>query len=220
MGINSTIGEVINELAEDYRYSRVPVYDETIDEIKGVVYIKDILLGAKNKNTKIKSLVKEAYFVPKSKLINELFKDMRKNKKQIAIVIDEYGGTAGLVTMEDILEEIVGDIFDEYDEVEPSYEKIDENTYILDGSMAIYDVNKVLDIEIPEGEYDTLSGYLLEELGRIPKESERPLIETEQVTYKIEVYEDMRIEKVKACKHIVEEPEEDDDDDKDEEDDD
>ena len=218
--INSTIGEVINELAEDYRYSRVPVYDETIDEIKGVVYIKDILLGAKNKNTKIKSLVKEAYFVPKSKLINELFKDMRKNKKQIAIVIDEYGGTAGLVTMEDILEEIVGDIFDEYDEVEPSYEKIDENTYILDGSMAIYDVNKVLDIEIPEGEYDTLSGYLLEELGRIPKESERPLIETEQVTYKIEVYEDMRIEKVKACKHIVEEPEEDDDDDKDEEDDD
>jgi len=218
--INSTIGEVINELAEDYRYSRVPVYDETIDEIKGVVYIKDILLGAKNKNTKIKSLVKEAYFVPKSKLINELFTDMRKNKKQIAIVIDEYGGTAGLVTMEDILEEIVGDIFDEYDEVEPSYEKIDENTYIIDGSMAIYDVNKVLDIDIPEGEYDTLSGYLLEVLGRIPKESERPLIETDDVSYKIEVYEDKRIEKVKACKHIVEEQKDDDENDKDEEDDD
>ena len=122
---------------------------------------------------------------------------------QIAIVVDEYGGTAGLVTMEDILEELVGDIYDEYDEEEKEYEKIDENTYMLAGSLPIYDVNKLLDAGIPEGDYDTISGFLQEELGRIPEDEEKPVIETEKVTYKIEEYEDKRILKVKACKNNV-----------------
>ena len=120
---------------------------------------------------------------------------------QIAIIVDEYGGTAGLITMEDILEELVGDIYDEYDKVEKEYEKIDENTYMLAGNLPIYDVNKLLDADIPEGDYDTLSGYLQEELGRIPEDEEKPVIETEKVTYKIEEYEDKRIIKVKACKN-------------------
>ena len=203
--MNMTISEAIEELTEDDRYSRIPVYDETIDEIKGIVHIKDLLLTTKNKNSKLKSIAKEAYFVSETKMIDELFSELRKNKKQIAIVIDEYGGTAGLVTMEDILEEIVGDIYDEYDDEEEWVKQIDENTYLLDGNVSIHDLEKILEIDIPEGDYDTLSGYLIEELGRIPKEKERPLIETEKVTYKIEKYKDKRILKVKACKNNEEE---------------
>ncbi len=210
LDMNLSISKVIEELTEDFRYSRVPVYDETIDEIKGVVYVKDILLSTKNKNVKVKNLIKEPYFVPETKPVNELFEELRKNRKQIAIVVDEYGGTAGIVTMEDILEEIVGEIYDEYDEVEKIYEKIDENTFILNGSMGVSEVEKLLDIEVPEGDYDTISGYLIELLGRIPAEKERiPVIETEDVNYKIEKVKDKRIVKIKACKiEKIEETEE------------
>ena len=200
--MNMSIAEVLDEISDDkdFRYSRLPVYDESIDEIKGIVYIKDILLSNKNKNIKIKNLVKEAYYVPDTKPVNELFEEMRKNRKQIAIVVDEYGGTAGLVTMEDILEEIVGEIFDEYDEVTESYEELDDNTFIFSGSISVADVEKILDIEIPEGDYDTISGYLIEKLGRIPGEKEKPEIETEDVIYKVEKVKDRRIMKIKACK--------------------
>lgn len=200
--MNLSISKVIEEITEDedFRYSRIPVYDEDIDDIKGIVYIKDILLSTKNKNVKIKNLIKEAYYVPETKPVNDLFEELRKNRKQIAIVVDEYGGTAGLVTMEDILEQIVGEIYDEYDEVEKIYEKIDENTYLLNGSMGVSEVEKLLDIKIPEGDYDTISGYLIEELGRIPDEKEKPTIETEDVVYKVQKIEDKRIVMIKACR--------------------
>ncbi len=206
--INISNEELMEELSkEEFRYSRIPVYDETIDEVKGILYVKDVLKNINKKNFKVKNLVKEAYFVSQNRLINEVFKELQKNKTQIAIIVDEYGGTAGLITMEDILEELVGDIYDEYDKVEKEYEKIDDNTYLLLGSLPIYDVNKLLDAKIPEGDYDTLSGYLQEELGRIPKDEENPIIETDRVTYKIEEYEDKRIVKVKACKNNIEEEE-------------
>lgn len=201
LDMNMSIAEVIEELSEDLRYSRVPVYDEKIDKIKGIVYIKDILLSTKNKNTKIKNLMKEVFFVSETKPVNELFEELRKNRKQIAIVIDEYGGTSGIVTMEDILEEIVGDIYDEYDKVEKLIDQIDENTFVLNGKLAIYEVEDVLGIDIEEGDYDTLSGYLVEELGRIPTEKDKGVvIETPKVAYKIENVKDRHISKVKACK--------------------
>ena len=204
--INISTEELLQELSqEEYRYSRIPVYDETIDEIKGILYVKDVLKNINKKSFRVKHVVKEAYFVSQNRLINEVFKELQKNKVQIAIVIDEYGGTAGLVTMEDILEELVGDIFDEYDEIEEEYHKIDENTYLLSGSMTIYDVNKLLDAKIPEGDYDTISGFLQEKLGRIPEDEESPIIDTKTVTYKIEKYEDKRILLVKACKNNIEE---------------
>ncbi len=210
--INISNEELAQELEEaQYRYSRIPVYDETIDEIKGILYVKDVLKNIKNKNVKVKDLVKDAYFVSQNRLINEVFKELQKNKMQIAIILDEYGGTAGIITMEDILEELVGDIYDEYDNEEKEFEQIDENTYILAGSMPIYDVNKILDAKIPEGDYDTISGYLQKELGRIPEDEEKPIIETKTVTYKIEQYEDKRIIKIKACKNnneIIEEQKE------------
>ena len=204
--INISTDELLEELSqEEYRYSRIPVYDETIDEIKGILYVKDVLKNINKKSFKVKNVVKEAYFVSQNRLINEVFRELQKNKKQIAIIVDEYGGTAGLITMEDILEELVGDIYDEYDEEEREFEKIDDNTYLLSGSMPIYDVNKLLDADIPEGDYDTISGYLQDKLGRIPDDEETPIIDTEKVTYKIEEYEDKRIIKIKACKNNIEE---------------
>ncbi len=198
--IDMTIAEVVEKMTEDTRYSRIPVYEENIDDIKGIIYLKDLLLTNKNWNTKIKNLVKEAYFVPESKYVDELFEEMRKNKRQIAIVIDEHGGTAGLITMEDILEEIVGEIYDEYDKVEKKYEKINNNTFIFEGEIPIYEVEKVLDIEIPEGDYDTLSGYLLENLERIPNDNEKPIFKTEKAIYKVEKCKENKILKVKIKK--------------------
>lgn len=203
--INISTEELLQELSKgEYRYSRIPVYDETIDEIKGILYVKDVLKNVNKKTFKVKNIIKDVYFVSKNRLINEVFKELQKNKKQIAIIVDEYGGTAGLITMEDILEELVGDIFDEYDKEEKEFEQIDQNTYLLSGSMTINDVNKLLDANIPEGDYDTISGYLQDKLGRIPQEEETPIVDTENVTYKIEEYEDKRILKVKACKNNTE----------------
>lgn len=201
LNIDMNVNELIEEL-EEYTYSRIPVYEETIDEIKGILYLKDLLKYVKTKrNIKLKNIIRPAYFVARSKPIDELFKELQKNNNQMAIVLDEYGGTAGLITMEDILEELVGDIFDEYDEIEKEYEKIDENTYLVSGSINISDLSKILEVEIEEGDYDTLSGYLQEKLGRIPADEEKPVIETEKITYKIEEYEDKRIIKVKVCKN-------------------
>ena len=200
--INTSAAELLEEIIrDDCKHSRIPVYDETIDEIKGILYVKDIIKNITKKTFKIKNIMKEAYFVSQNKLINEIFKDLQKSKKQMAIVVDEYGGTAGLITMEDILEEIVGDIYDEYDDIEEEYEKIDDKTFMVSGRMPIYDVNKLLNSNIPEGDYDTLSGYLQEELGRITTEEEIPIIETKELTFKIEEYEDKRIVKVKVCKN-------------------
>ena len=148
--------------------------------------------------------MREAYFVPESKDIDELFREMKQNKVHMAIAIDEYGGTAGLITMEDILEQLVGNIFDEYDEEELEIKKIDDNTFILNGTVSLYELKKVFDIELPEGYYETLSVYLLEKLGRIPNENEYPVIEDENLTYKIEKMEDKRIKYVKVCRNLNE----------------
>ena len=203
--INSDIDNILKEL-DEYKYSRIPVYEENIDNIVGMLFIKDLLANVKKKDkVKISKIIREPYFVSENKQIDELFRDLQKNKHQLAIVLDEYGGTAGLVTMEDIIEELVGNIFDEYDDEEKEFEKIDDNTFLISGSVSIHDLRKILGVEIPEGEYDTLSGYLIELLGRIPSDDEKPVIETKRVTYKIEDYEEKRILWVKACRNNVEE---------------
>ena len=204
ININEDIKKVLDEI-DEFKYSRIPVYDENIDDIKGILYIKDILKPLKNnENVDIKKLIREPYFVPESKDIDELFKEMQQNKMQMAIVIDEYGGTAGLITMEDIIEELVGNIFDEYDDEEIDVKKIDDNTYILSGALTSYDLKKIFGVEMPEGDYETLSGFLIEKLGRIPNDNEHPIIEGENLTYKIEEVEDKRIKYVKVCKNLNE----------------
>ena len=199
--MNEDIYGILDEI-DEYKYSRIPVYEETIDDIKGILFLKDILkLVSTRKEFKIADIMREAYFVPESKPIDEIFEELQANKMQMAIVVDEYGGTAGLLTMEDILEELVGNIFDEYDDVEVEYKRLDDNTYLIDGSVSLYEMKKIFDIELPEGDYETLSGYLIEKLGRLPEEDEHPVIEDEHLTYKIEEYEDRRIKWVKVCKN-------------------
>ena len=196
-----TINEAIDKLNYNTRYSRVPVYDKNIDQVRGIVYLKDMLLTQKNKNTKLKNIAREAIFILESVYIDDAFRELKKNKKQIAIVVDEYGGTAGIITIEDILEEIVGEIYDEYDIEEVKYKKIDNNTFLLDGEMPIYEVERILEIDLPEGDYDTISGYLLFELNRIPNDKEKGIIiEKKDIIYKIEKIEGNRIKKIKACK--------------------
>ena len=196
-----TINEAIDKLNYNTRYSRVPVYDKNIDQVRGIVYLKDMLLTQKNKNTKLKNIAREAIYILESVYIDDAFKELKKNKKQMAIVVDEYGGTAGIITIEDILEEIVGEIYDEYDIEEVKYKKIDNNTFLLDGEMPIYEVERILEIDLPEGDYDTISGYLLFELNRIPNDKEKGIIiEKKDIIYKIEKIEGNRIKKIKACK--------------------
>ena len=200
--IDDDVNELLDKI-DEYKYSRIPVYEDNVDNIEGILFIKDILkIVQSNQKIDIRKIMREPYFVPESKGINQLFRELQKSKQQMAIVIDEYGGTAGLITMEDIREELVGNIFDEYDDDEIDYRKIDESTYILSGSSNLYDIKKLLDVEIPEGDYETLSGYLLEKLGRIPEENEQVVIEDGQLTYKIEEYEDKRIKYVKVCKNM------------------
>lgn len=200
--INDDVDELLDKF-DEYKYSRIPVYEETIDNIEGILFIKDILKAIKmGQKINIFEIMREPYFVPESKEIDELFRELQKSKQQMAIVIDEYGGTAGLITMEDIIEELMGNIFDEYDDDEIDYKKIDENTYLVSGSSTIYDIKKLFDVEIPEGDYETLSGYLLEKLGRIPEENEEVIIEDNGLVFKVEEYEDKRIKYVKICKNI------------------
>lgn len=198
--MNATISGMIETLTEDDKYSRIPVYEGTVDEIKGIVYVKDLITARKRGNTKVKHIMKDAYYVSETKPVDELFNELRKNKKQLAIVIDEYGGTAGIVTMEDILEEIVGEIYDEYDDVEYKYEKINDTTYVFEGNVAIYDLEKILDIKVPEGDYDTLAGYLIDKIGKIPEKSEKIAYETQEAIYKIDKVKNKRIVRVKIIK--------------------
>lgn len=193
----------VTKLLEEKKimHSRMPVYNESIDNIVGILHFKDLFYSTKNKETNITKVMRTPFFVPESKPIDELFEELRKNRNLMAIVIDEYGGTSGIVTMEDILEEIVGEIYDEHDEVEELYKKLDDNTYIINAEMTIYDVEDILGIHIQEGDYDTLSGYIIEKMGRIPTEKDlEKSIDTKDMIYTIEEIKDKHITVVKATK--------------------
>ena len=168
---NKTLEEMWDIMLEK-GYSRIPVYEEKIDNIIGVVYLKDLLNIAKeNKlNKKIKEFVRKAYFVPDSKLLIELLQSFRTKKVHIAIAFDEYSGTVGMVTIEDLIEEIVGEIEDEFDNEEEKIIKKDENKYKIDPFLDIDEINKEIEINIPESEeYDTLGGFIYFKLGRVPE---------------------------------------------------
>ncbi len=156
----------------DAPYSRIPIYDKTIDNLLGIIHVRDVLIAAKDKGfsrINYKKLVREPYFVPNNLKINVLFKRMQKENQHIAILLDEYGGIDGIITLEDILEEIVGNIYDEFDELDKEVTQIDENTYLVDALIQLQDFNRYFRIEIDE-ESETLSGLLIEHLGYIPKE--------------------------------------------------
>ena len=171
----STQFDNLIEMVIQNGFSRIPVYEDTLDDIKGILYVKDLLPFLDTPDFHWQRLIRQAFFVPENKKINDLFQDFRSKKIHIAIVVDEYGGTSGLVTMEDVLEEIVGDIRDEFDAANDNkfYHKIDDNTYIFQGQTSLVDFCKVFDInelyfEEIKGESDTLAGLILEMEGRIP----------------------------------------------------
>lgn len=178
LNFRSTFPEVLKCVVEN-NYSRIPVYQDSIDNVRGILYIKDLLphIG-KSAAFRWQSLIRPPYFVPETKKIDDLLRDFQENKVHIAIVVDEFGGTSGLITLEDILEEIVGEINDEYDEEEKNFVRINANTYVFEGKTLLSDFYKILNLdddvfEDVEGDADTLAGLLLELKGDFPQEHER-----------------------------------------------
>lgn len=207
--INDPLEEYLDELLEE-RYSRIPVYDEDSDDIIGILYMKDFMIEARKSGfdkVDIRPLLQKPYFVPESKKIKELFHELQRSKMRIAILIDEYGGFSGIVTTEDIIEEIVGSIDDEYDDDEPVMEKIGENLYLVDGQYALDDISDELDIHLDSENHETLGGLLIELLGEIPDEenSESITIDYENCTFTVEEVKDRRIEKVRLEIHPISE---------------
>jgi putative hemolysin len=200
--ITATLDEVMDVIMKE-KYTRFPIYEDSIDNIVGIIHVKDLLKYINKSNHdefNLRDIMWQPYFVPEFKKTDELFKDLKMSKVHMAIVIDEYGGTAGLVTIEDLIEEIVGNILDEYDEEEKEIEKIDDSTFVMDGAVDLEVVEDCLDVELPVEEYDTLSGFLVGQLGRIPKDEEKPVVEFNNIVFRIEKVDEKRISKVKACK--------------------
>jgi gliding motility-associated protein GldE len=204
LDIKKNFDDVLKSVTEN-NYSRIPVWQNTQDNIRGVLYIKDLLPHIdKPKNFRWQSLIRSAYFVPETKKIDDLLREFQQNKVHIAIVVDEFGGTSGIITLEDILEEIVGEINDEYDEEEKNYTRVNANTYVFEGKTLLSDFFKILDIdddtfEEVEGEADSLAGLLLEIKGDFPELHER--IDYKNYSFEVTELDGHRISKIKVVIH-------------------
>jgi gliding motility-associated protein GldE len=186
-------------------YSRNPVYHESIDNIIGVLYAKDLLAHLDKTKFKWQDLLRDPFFVPENKKLDDLLSEFQEKKNHLAIVVDEYGGTSGIVTLEDVIEEIVGDINDEFDDEDLSYSKLDDNNYVFDGKTTVKDFCKVLDVEDEalfeeeKGESETLAGFILEVSGKFPKKGAK--INFHRYTFTVEALDRKRIQQVKVTKH-------------------
>ena len=206
LDIRSNYADVL-KCIEDNNYSRIPVYQDNTDNIRGILYIKDLLPHlTKSSNFRWQSLIRPPYFVPETKKIDDLLREFQENKVHIAIVVDEFGGTSGIVTLEDILEEIVGEINDEYDEEEKFYSKLNYNTFIFEGKTLLTDLCRILNVddeefEEVEGDADTLAGLLLEIKGDFPSIHEK--IDYKNYTFEVMNVEERRISKIKVTVHPV-----------------
>lgn len=204
LDINTPIDEVIDEILEE-QYSRIPVFEDTRDNILGILFMKDLFteILKKDKNQiSIKELLRPAYFVPETKNIDVLFRELQISKNHLAVLVDEYGSFSGIVTIEDLIEEVMGNIFDEYDEDTEGNEfiqKLDTNTYLVNGLMSIGDVNENLNLKLPEEYFDTIGGFVIDLIGNIPEEGEESIIEYENIVFKVEKISGKRIELLKIC---------------------
>ena len=183
-------------------YSRIPVYENEADNIVGILFMKDLMIEAYRKgfqNVKLPEIMQEAYFVPETKNVNELFNEMQSEKKHIAILIDEYGGFSGIVTLEDLIEEVMGNISDEFDADDSSIKKLSANKYLVNGELSLNDLNDYFHIELESKHYDTLSGLLIEHMGYIPEDNEdiEPII-IDEISFKPKRVKDKKIEWVLA----------------------
>lgn len=197
LDMEKTLGEVWDEIVEQ-GFSRIPIYDETIDKIVGILHMKELFKYNKEKdaNVKIKEIMKEAYFIPTTKTLVELLEEFKRKQIHIAIIIDEYGGTLGIITIEDLLEEIVGEIRDEFDQEEESIQQIGETIYDIKGETLIEEINHELSIEIPiSEEYDTVSGFIQYELGKVAEVSDQ--VKGNGFILKVMEVDNKRIEKIR-----------------------
>lgn len=197
--VNDPLDEVVEKAIED-GYSRIPVFEEDQDNIIGLIYVKDLLeyVGKKLPEKTLRDIMREPMYVPESKICGDLFKEMTACHMQMAVVVDEYGGTAGIVTLEDIVEAIVGNIQDEYDDEDEEISKINETTFTIDGITNTEEVNELTGVDLPEGSYDTLAGFIIKELGFLPKAGETYEVEYKNLKFTVIEVEDRRIEKVKV----------------------
>ena len=197
--INEPTEEYIDELME-LRYSRIPVYEDDSDNIIGILYIKDYLIKAREEgfdNVDFRSILRKPYFVPETKKMDTLFYELQRTKQHIAILIDEYGGFSGIVTMEDIIEEIMGDIDDEYDEEEPGIQKVSDDTFIMDGSMDLDDIDEELGLNLQSDNSETIGGLIIDILGEIPDEGDvGKEVTFEKYRFRIDSIRDRRIEQI------------------------
>lgn len=197
--VNMPIRKIISRIIEE-QYSRIPVYEEDTDNIIGILYMKDLferLANQKIDEINIRSILRSAYFVLETKNIDALFKELQSTKNHMAILIDEYGGFSGIVTSEDLIEEIMGNISDEHDVNDEIITKIDNNTYIISGLAAIDEVNDALNLSLPSDDFDTMGGFVVTLLGSIPRENEDHTVEYENLTFKILKVSEKRVEKLK-----------------------
>ncbi|HHY96817.1 MAG TPA: HlyC/CorC family transporter [Acholeplasma sp.] len=207
--VNSSKEDVLAYVTNE-KFTRFPVYEGSIDQIIGILHVKDLLKTIETEKEvpfELRNIIREPLYVPESKNTRQLFVEMQESKTHIAIVIDEYGGTAGIVTLEDLIEEIVGNIFDEYDDDEDEISTIKDNEYVIDGLADIEEVEDILDAKLPVEEYDTLSGFILGQLGRFPEEEEHVVIVYNNYRFEVLEFKDKVIEKVKATR--IETPKED-----------
>ncbi len=205
VNVNDNLSSVINLIVE-VGHSRIPVYEQTIDNIIGVIYAKDLLknlLVTQENTTEIRRLMRPAYYVPESKKVRDLFAELRKEKVHMAIVLDEYGGTAGLVTIEDMIEEIVGDIQDEFDREEKHIETLADGSLRVDARTSIYDINELLELDLPDDEFDTISGLVFHTLGKLPYEGQE--VEIDDLHIIVEKIVGRRIAKLRLIKKNREE---------------
>jgi len=193
------------QVAVSEKFTRIPVYRDSIDNIIGILHIKDLLVIAVeglSQPFNLDNIIREPLFVPETKTIDEVFREMQAGHAQIAVVIDEYGGTAGIITIEDLLEEIVGSMQDEYDEEEEEIVREDENTIIAEGKTGLDEIAEELGVKFPEdGDYDTIAGMFMDILGRIPDEDEQPEVLYENITMKVLEMSDKRIVKIRIKVH-------------------
>ena len=198
------------KLAVENGYSRLPVYEEDVDHVIGILYIKDLLpYVGRNlpKSVTIRKLLRATYFVPDTKKCDELFEEMNEKHLQMAIVVDEYGGVAGIVTIEDLLESIVGNMQDEFDNEEEEITQLDDDSFEVDGNLSMSELEELLDTELPEGDYDTVAGFLLDQLGHIPQEGEEAAVAFENLTFTVQGMDDLRIDSVVVKRIPIEETE-------------
>lgn len=198
LDMEKTLEEVCDEIIEQ-GFSRVPVYDETIDKVVGILHIKDLFKNMRegNGNIQLKELIKKAYFVPATKTLVELLEEFKRKKTHMAIIIDEYGGTLGLITIEDLLEEIVGEIQDEFDQEEETIQKVNEKIYDIKGDTIIEELNQELETNIPlSEEYDTVAGYIQYELGKVAEVSDQ--VRENNCILKVLEVNNKRIEKIRV----------------------